>query len=178
MSVAAYTLLAVVITSAIAIAKDLLVESRRDEAENWRIKHRELRDARVACVVIGDEIDTLASNFDLLAKLGRTLNRPIEDSPFPSTREWHAQKASLAYVIDQLDTWKALEGLCHNAESLRTRIVVDGPGTPLPTHRLDELRQAGVDARELSEIVYDAIPKIDQQLAGRTSRSRLGARSK
>ena len=81
--------------------------------ERERTRHRDLEDARVACLLIGDEVDTLASDHRLLAQLGRSLERPIPESPFLATAEWHAHKSELARVIDHVDTWKGLTSLYH-----------------------------------------------------------------
>jgi hypothetical protein len=70
-------------------------------------------------------------NFRLVAEKKRAPMRPIGESPFLSTREWHAHKAAIARVIDQMSTWKATAVVYHAADSMRTRFTIDGPAAPV-----------------------------------------------
>jgi hypothetical protein len=174
MSAAAYTLLGVGIASAFAIAKDLLVEGRRDRFERERLWRRESQDGRVACLLIADELDTLSHNFNLVATARRSPMRPIGgESPFLSTREWHSGKSVLARVIDQMDTWQSLTTVYHDADSMRTRFIIDGPNAPIAD---DQAEKAGIRAHEtaaLAEVLNIAAVNFVRRLeAGLPSRSR------
>lgn len=161
MNAALYGLLGVALGGGLALLKDSLIESHRDKNQRAAERRRELKAERVAALLLADELDSLAGDFKLLADLGRSLHRPITDAPFLPPRIWHQYGPQIAQGIDQLDTWKALASLYHNAESLRTRLIVDGPNAPIPPERLPTLRQHAADSRELSEIVYAVVEKID-----------------
>lgn len=144
MNPALYVLLGAAATGLFAIAKDTLVEGRRERAAREQLWRRELQDGRVACPLIADELDTLSRNFVLVGEKKRSPMRPIGESEFLSTREWHAGKAALARVIDQMDTWKSLTVVYHDADSMRTRFIVDGPSAPVAD---DQAQKAATRAR-------------------------------
>jgi hypothetical protein len=172
---AVYTLIGVGLGGGLAMAQDFLLEGRREKAERQRVRRDELRDARVACLLIADELDTMALNFRLLARLGRGPERAISESPFLSTSEWHAHKGELGRVIDQVDTWKALASVYHDADSMRTRLIHDGPNSPIPKERIPACHEDADDAAELAGIVYDAITVIDKRLGRSVSRNEQAA---
>jgi hypothetical protein len=172
---AAYALIGVAVGGGFGIARDRLVEGRRERAERNRVRRDELRDGRVACLLVADELDTLSVNFKLLADLGRAPQRPISESPFLSTHEWHAHKGELGRIVDQLDTWKALASLYHNADSMRVRLVHDGPEAPIPSERLPTCREDADGAAELADIVYDAVAVADRRLGRAVKRQELSA---
>lgn len=152
-------------TGAFSLAKDWLLEGRREEIEGAKDRREHLEEGRIAALLIADELDTLAGNFRLLGDLGRAPSRPIGESPFLSTRAWQSNRAQLGRVIDQLDTWKALASLYHNADSMRARLIHDGPGALIPAARVATCHQHAVDSSELAEIVYDGVVELESRLA-------------
>jgi hypothetical protein len=173
MNPALYVLIGAAATGIFSIAKDMLVEGRRERAAREQLWRRELQDGRVACLLIADELDTLAMNFRLVAEKKRAPMRPIGESPFLSTREWHTGKAALARVIDQMDTWKSLTVVYHDADSMRTRFIVDGPAAPIAD---DQAQKAATRAKEtaaLAEVLEIAAATIVARLGvGLPSRPR------
>jgi hypothetical protein len=85
-------LLGAAATGVFSIAKDMLVEGRRERAVREQLWRREMQDGRVACLLIADELDTLAMNFRLVAEKKRAPMRTLGESPFLSTREWHSNQ--------------------------------------------------------------------------------------
>jgi hypothetical protein len=146
--------LASVISSALIGAGGLFVAARTLHAEAVRDNRarldetrRRYREVAVACRLVANELDTLADNFRLLAQRGRTLSRPIDQAPeYLRSREWVEHRGEIASIIDHYDTWARLASLYHNAESLRSRILVDGPNAPIPDERLKTLEHDAADA--------------------------------
>jgi len=126
----------------LGLAKDWLIENRRTSLAWKRTREDELRSARVACLLIADELNTHAMNYKLLADLRRTAKRPVAQTPnFLSSREWEAHKLDLARLTAvPNETWQGLFNAYHNAQQLRSRIEIDGPEAPFPSHRIDDLR--------------------------------------
>src|SRR5437879_2627905 len=124
-SSAAWGFLGVVVGSLLATAKDFLVEGKRASRDRETDLRREKGEARVACRLIGDELDTLAGNLKLLHGLGRTLERPIDENAlFLGSSEWQEHKGTLARILDNDDTWNGLTAVYHNVRSLRTRAIL------------------------------------------------------
>jgi hypothetical protein len=109
---------------------------------------------------------------NLMARLGRTVAKPIADSPFLLTNQWHAHKGELAHAITDLDVWKRLTKAYYGADGLRVRVMHEGPGAPLPESRIRDLQEGAVEALQLSEIVYDGAVMIDARLNSPSPRSR------
>jgi hypothetical protein len=162
---ALYLLIGAGATGVFAIAKDLLVEGRRDRFDRERLWRRELQDARVACLLIADELDTLSGNFQLVGRKQRSPVRPIGESPFLSTREWHSGKAALARAIDQLATWQALAVVYHDADSMRNRFLADGPSAPVNVDQATKAELRAKDASDLAAGLYEASETIVSRLA-------------
>jgi hypothetical protein len=171
-----YVLLGVAATGVFSIAKDMLVEGRREHAAREEVWRREMQDARVACLLIADELDTLALNFRLVAEKKRSPMRPIGESPFLSTREWHAGKSALARVIDQMTTWSALTVIYHDADSMRMRFLTDGPMAPVADDQAVKAATRAVDTAAASETLNEAAVNIGERLKSGLPRKRLFGR--
>jgi hypothetical protein len=165
MNPALYLLIGAAATGGFSILKDFLVEGRRDRFDRERLSRRELQDARVACLLIADELDTLSGNFRLVATKQRSPMRPIGESPFLSTKEWHAGKTALARAIDQLDTWKSLAVVYHDADSMRNRFLIDGPNAPIAPDQVGKAEGRAKDASDLADGLYFASETIARRLA-------------
>jgi hypothetical protein len=164
MNPALYVLIGAAATGVFSIAKDMLVEDRRERAGREQIWRREMQDGRVACLLIADELDTLAMNLRLVAEKKRSPMRPIGESPFLSTREWHSGKAALAHVIDDMDTWKALTVIYHDADSMRTRFLVDGPSAPIADDQAERAATRAQDTAAAAEALNIAAVTIARRL--------------
>lgn len=169
MNPALYLLIGAAATAGFSIVKDLLVEGRRDRFDRDRLSRNEFQNARVACLLIADELDTLSANFTLVATKQRSPMRPIGESPFLSTKEWHSGKAALARVIDQLDTWKSLAVVYHDADSMRNRFLVDGPSAPVAPDQASKAGGRAKDASDLAALLYLASEAIVTRLASAPS---------
>ena len=129
----------------------------------WRKERQdEMREARVAALLIGDELDSHARQYALLHRIGRTPERPIEEAPnfLGSTASDGHQESLARLTVIPMETWRGLQDEYHNAKLLRVRIMVDGPNATFPPERLPTLKKHEEAANELSEILFDAAEKI------------------
>jgi hypothetical protein len=153
--------LASVISSAVVGVGGLLLgasahraETQRDERARREETRRRYRDIAVACRLVANELDTITGNFRFLAERSQTLSRPIDQAPeYLPSREWVEHRGEIASIIDHYDTWTALTSVYHNAESLRSRILVDGPNAPIPTERLQTLEHDAIRAAEVVAVL-------------------------
>ena len=177
MEEAIFTLIGVGLGGSISILKDLLAEDRRARSDREHSRLQQLADARVAALVVADELDTIGMNFKQLARLGRNIARPIGDSPFLATDAWRSHKTNLARVVHKLDVWKSLVNLYHNADSLRQRLIIDGPNAPIPADRVQTLHDDALRATELAETLYRAVVEIDIEIRAIEERPGVVARA-
>jgi len=141
----------------LSVLKDLVVERRREFRDRDRELRAENAEARIACRLVGEELDTIAFNFSTLAQLGCTPQREIsEDAAFLPMQDWEAHKAVLARLLDDMETWEQLAIVYHNARSLRNRIQMDGPKAPLPQWGEERLAEDAASARALSVALRSA----------------------
>ena len=124
------------------------------------------KDGILACLLIADELDTHAMNYKLLAHLRRTPKRPVAQTPnFLSSSEWEAHKLDLARLTAvPNETWQGLFNAYHNAQQLKSRIEIDGPEAPFPSHRIDDLRTHEAAATELASVLADAAERLRRVL--------------
>lgn len=181
MNAAWWTLAGVGAASAFSLGKDWLLEDRRTALQRRKEREDELRAARIASMLIADELDTHAMNYRLLARLGRTPKRQVtQTSNFLSSKEWDAHKLDIARLtIIPPETWNGLTHAYHNAQQLRSRVELDGPDVQFPPSRIPTLNEHGDSAEELASILTDAAESIGQimrpQPRGRWAR--FGTRS-
>jgi hypothetical protein len=149
-----WAIVGVAVAGALSLAKDWLIERRRTTFAWKKDREDDLRAARIASMLIGDELETHAMNYELLARLGRTPDRPVTDTPnFLSSTEWEAHKLALARLtIIPAETWTGLTIAYHNAQQIHGTIKADGPNVAFPTKRISQLRDNELAATELSEI--------------------------
>jgi hypothetical protein len=83
----------------------------------------------------------------------------------PTASAWHSEKAALARVIDQLDTWKALAVIYHDADSMRNRFLIDGAVAPVSLEQAGMAKGRAEDAASAAALLYEASETIVKRLA-------------
>jgi hypothetical protein len=181
MNAAWWTLAGVGAAAAFSLGKDWLLEDRRTALQRRKEREDELRAARVAALLIADELDTHAMNYRLLARLGRTPKRQVtQTANFLGSTEWEAHKLDIACLtIIPPETWKGLTHAYHNAKQLRSRVELDGPDVGFPPSRIPTLNEHGDSAEELASILTDAAQSIGEIMRPRARHRwrRFGTRS-
>jgi hypothetical protein len=67
-------------------------------------------------------------------------------------------------TVIPIGTWRGLQTALHNANQLRSRIVIDGPDKPFPPYRLESLKEHQSAAEKFSTILFDAAQKLGDVL--------------
>jgi hypothetical protein len=169
---ALWTLAGVGAAGSLGLAKDWLIENRRRTLQWKKERDGEVRAARVASMLIADELDTHAMNYRQLAELGRTPVRPMPPN-FLSSSEWDAQKHDLARMtFIPTETWTGLTHAYHNAVQVRARVETDGPNVTFPPARIITLNDHAEAAQELSAILSDAANTITKQMQNQARKVR------
>jgi uncharacterized protein YukE len=169
-----WTLLGFGVAAVFSFASSWFLQSRRTWLEWRKERDDELRAARVAALMISDELDTHAMNYKQLHDLGRTPVRPLAPNVL-SSKEWEEHKVALARVTSvPIETWDGLTHAYHNAQQLRWRIEVDGPNVPFPPHRIRNLEDHAEASEELAEILSDAAKTISRAARPRRRRGIRG----
>jgi hypothetical protein len=99
-----WAIVGVAVAGALSLAKDWLIERRRTTFAWKKDREDDLRAARIASMLNGDELETHAMNYELLDRLGRTPDRPVTDTPNCG------RLSGPAYAIDDETAIKVVEG--------------------------------------------------------------------
>jgi hypothetical protein len=150
----------------LSLAKDWMMLNRQTKLEWRKERQDELRAARVAALLVGEELEFHVREYRSLRAKGRTPPRPVEEIPdFLGSAAWDAHQESIARIMDiPNDTVRALYTVYHDTKELRSRIAIDGPDTEFPAHRISDLELSETQAQELAEDLFDAAARIAEEL--------------
>jgi hypothetical protein len=177
MNAALWALVGVAATAAFGIARDWVNENRRTTVRGKEEREAEERAARIACMVIAEELDTHAMNYRKLAEDGGTPSWPIAQTPnFFPTGEWEAHNLELARLSSlPVETWVRLARAYHNAREIRSRVELLPPKSKFRAEGISDLRENADRADGLRDILKQRAEDIHAQFSpgpGRLTRLR------